>query len=680
MAVKAYIAEDEDGEWEIVAIAPKTGKNQVIELDYSVIEKDAYAAGSELVYLPEGANRTEDIKLASSPAIFWNGRPDTGKANLFLEQNAVKPGSVVLIDNNADDVYDYIFVTEYRKSAVVAEVGTYKLIDKDGQTITPIDLKDENKLVNFYKDGAAIAIDEIVAGDIVTLTYDDAQKLINVYVSSATVTGTVTEKRTVNNEDIFTIDGNEYKLDGATLAIGDEGVFYLNVDNRIVYKETTASAVGNYAVMYAAFLTTGLEGKTVEVKFFTANGEWITANVNKDAKINKLYSGTYKGEKIANGAASANADAGIYTIDAAGTTATANKGLVFKYTTNAEGQINNIYLAGNAKDKDNLSVDASAVGGAYTAKDLRIGSTYFLADTVVFSIPDAAKMGQADEDDFAVTTAGAIFKDASTYDYSAYDIVDGYPSLVVVTGQTITVDDATRVLVITSKTTAKNSNDSEVDKISGLQAGQEVSALTSEDLKYYNRAGVLCDGQSGRPAAPTLAVGDVVTFSLNAKGEINNIKVLLSYADAKALITAGNAPNPTPGNGTTYLFETNNGTSTYPVIDMFGFAAKKESGNLLNIATAFVNDADNDLSDNLVDASEGKAMMYRAAAPANFYEINTVRSKVAPVVIEYADMEVERANSTATYDVTGSWVYVRQLDGVVTDVVVYTANNPQITQ
>jgi hypothetical protein len=676
--VSAYIAEDDDGDWAVIAIAPKTGRNKTLELDYSQIESFNETRGI-LEYTAEGSTRISQIELeAQSGAgdtdeqkvdrvkFFYNGRTtDSQKAKSFLTQNPVTSGTVKFVDNDNDDLYNYVFVTVYNDDYVVKEVGANRIIDKDDNTVPYIDNRDADRIVRYYKDGAAINYTDIEEGDVLTLAYDSSKQLINVYVANATVTGTVKEQRNSNGELAYTIDGKEYRIaaNGPSVAIGDEGIFYLNVDNRIVYKETSVGEIGNYAYMFDAYRKTGLGGNVVEVQFINAKGEWITADVNKGVKVYRT-DGTYKGVKATDAAAAG--DYGLYTITVTGTGANTAYELevhqgVFKYTTNSSGEINNIYLpSGVRSDRYNLSLDASSTDGTYKASDLRIGSTYFRKDTVVFSVPDNGVA--EDTDDITVTTVGSIFQDDESYDYEAYDITDGYPNVVVVKGEDTSVDDATRALVITSVTAAKNSEDADISRIYGYQSGQSVNGITSEDVEIMDKDGSAIDY--------TLKAGDVVIFSLNSKGEINKIKVLMTYADATDLVKRGVSEDLEEVG---FFDEDSSGKVT--VTTMFGFAAKKESGNILNITKRFVSTAD-EIATYLIDESEGKPIMYRSNAPANFYEINTERSSANPIVITYSDLEVDTAYSTDRYDYTGSWVYVRQIDNVVVDVIVYTANNP----
>jgi len=659
--VVAYAAEDDfTGDLTLLAVAPKSGKNNIVTIDYSQIEKvdisEASVVGKVEYFAKESDSSTTKLDIDAKGGLYYNGRSSNYEAVVTDYLKELKPGKVQFIDNDNDDEYEYVLVTEYTTDAVVKSINTASntIEGKDGSSVD-IDIDDENIITLFYMaDGTPATFADIKEDDVLTLVVSDDEQLVVVYISRNIVEGKVSEKRTGdkiesitsenNTDDSYTIGGKDYRraingssFVGSSITVGDEGKFYLNVDNRIVYKDVSVSLTGNYAYLFAAGVESGIGLKKVQFKVLTAAGEWKILDLANKVSFNGASSTESYVKDL---------DTALYTIINDGKDATP-KSQLFMYNVNSSGQINKLYTALSSANSDEFSLDATKTGN-YSASSNKIGSIYFLPETLVFNVPAVAS---DDEDDFTVTKASSIFKDNNEYTVEAYDITDGFPKVVVVSGQTGEVAAESKLLVISKVSKATNANGTEITKIYGLLDGTEVSGVISEDgAEYTDKYGENFLNNDGEVVDYALKTGDVVIFDTDVKGDIDKIKVLMSIDDATDIAKKGIAE------GGYYEPEE-------LVEEAFGFVGKKENGRITlteAIGGAVITDADG--SDFVIDGSR--------LGQAKVYEVNLNRD--TPLISNFSFAKIE---SVTKVEKDGFWVFARLYDGAVVDIVVYRVTN-----
>lgn len=201
-SVVAYVKDIDDSSIATyIAVAPKSGENIVASVKFDNV--DASTTGAQFQYWinKDTDSKTTTLDLSSSLKLYKNGLPYT------LDTNATPPetlagflqpttGNVTLIDNNNDSTYEYAVVTTY-KDYVVDSVGTNgKIACKDGYSLT-LDSTASNYKYLIYKDGKSIQPADLKEWDVLSVSSDDkvvtSSKLITVYVTSAPITGTVSE-------------------------------------------------------------------------------------------------------------------------------------------------------------------------------------------------------------------------------------------------------------------------------------------------------------------------------------------------------------------------------------------------------------------------------------------------------------------------------------------------------
>lgn len=663
--VVAYATEDErTNELTLLAVAPKTGRNNVVTVDYNQIEDvtldEGTVSGTLEYFAKDTDNITTKLDIDAKGNLYYNGRTTSYRQVMdFLEDP--QSGSVKLIDYNNDDVYEFVLVTEYTSDTVVKSVNKdTKIIEsKDGNTVD-IDVDDEDIITQFYMaDGTPATFDDIQANDVLTLVVSDDRALVVVYISRNVVEGKVVEERPTSSGASYRIGDGYYRIamaEGgipqASVSVNDEGIFYLNLDNRIVYKEASA-AMGNYGYLYTAGVESGIGGNKVEVKFLTSNGEWKIYELAN--RVTVYENGNSRSVTVIPASNDSSEDIGsnFITVTRDGEGKIKLDKMVpqlFMYNVNSSGLINRIDLA-TGSNRDGFSLDRTVEEGFYSESSNRIGSIFLQSDILVFSVPAEGEEAH-DEEDITLTKASSIFKDGNPYTVKAYDVTDGYPRVIVAYGATADIAVETRLLVLTRVTNATR-NGTPITRLYGLQKGNEVSGETTEDEpEVTDRNGDVIEGFT----ASDLKAGDVVIFNTNAKGEIDKIRVLMSIDEARS-----NAVNGYDGDSSV------NDIIDYTQ-DAFGFVGRKENGRL----TLYPSIEDAKAYRNALTDSYGSELIIDGANlnGATVYEVNLNRSEPIVNAISFG-----RINADTREDRVGYWLYARLYDGAIVDLVAYSRTN-----
>lgn len=325
----AYLTVLDDGSYEIVSIVKKQNKNietviptadQIYDQskDLAVNERDTFNlttgnSSGKLIYSywnDRGVDtRIQTVEVDSNAYIIWNGevvgRLEDMNANAltpynaddsFNENNRVRPqvGSVVLTDVDNDGKVDIIESKSYGVAVVRnANTSTNRITfysATKGLSGSIVLDKDENpdlKEWTITMDGKEIGLEDIKEYDVLDICTNDYSNptFYEIIVTRKVVEGSVDEVDEINNR--YGINGDMYRItDGmnnVSLGIEDEGYFYLDMDGRIAYVDTSVSLTGKYAYLVRMGATNYDDEK--EMKIFTADG-LQTLDVATKVKIN----------------------------------------------------------------------------------------------------------------------------------------------------------------------------------------------------------------------------------------------------------------------------------------------------------------------------------------------------------------------------------------------------------
>lgn len=650
--VVAYVGEDDaTGKDTIYAISPKASKNNTLELDYEdLVSLTKDGSSYKLKYDDNGTDKTVTLDDAS---FYYNGVEDATKAISFLTAGD-RPGHVTLVSSEGNTkTFDSAFVIEYGVSYVVKEIDSKYNRITDLANDNTVRFNKDDVTYNFIKNGENVTFADIAVGDVITLADSSDKKVETVYIGGGKVEGTVTEERPSNNDNYFTIDGNEYRVDktsGEEVSVKDSGVFYYNIDNRIVYKDATAGKVGDYAFLYTSDTDVTLGSKSIEVQYLKADGTWEVSNLASNVTLKYGSKNTsYKINDIVKG------DRDVQVNDAAEKVKFSDyfdaKGALkapqlVELSKNSSGLINEIAFASTSSADDKYFYVKSADGADYTASSQKIGKYYVKNDTPVFVVDEKAT---SNDKYVMITTAAKALKDTQSYaTVRAYDVdSNNYPSALVISKENIGAEADSHIFVVSAVSTGNNADNQKVARIKGYTEGQFVTFETSEDgVKIVDRADKeLFASASYDTVASNINAGDTVLMSLDAAGAVDNIKVLMAADDAKDLKTFDAWTEDTDAEA-----------------NAFGFAYKTSSGSKIKLAY-------NDGKGTYVAADD----FIRLSGKDSYIYKVTFRGSKDPIIKVSAFSEIETNN--VEENATSNWVYVRGYDGATIGAVIYENTN-----
>ncbi len=650
--VVAYVGEDDaTGKDTIYAISPKASKNNTLELDYEdLVSLTKDGSSYKLKYDDNGTDKTVTLDDAS---FYYNGVEDAAKAISFLTAGD-RPGHVTLVSSEGNTkTFDSAFVIEYGVSYVVKEIDSkYNRITDLANEMT-VRFNKDDVTYNFIKNGENVTFADIAVGDVITLADSSDKKVETVYIGGGKVEGTVTEERPSNNDNYFTIDGNEYRVDkasGEEVSVKDSGVFYYNIDNRIVYKDATAGKVGDYAFLYTSDTDVTLGSKSIEVQYLKADGTWEVSKFASNVTLKYGSKNTsYKINDIVKG------DRDVQVNDAAEKVKFSDyfdaKGALkapqlVEISKNSSGLVNEVAFASTSSADDKYFYVKSADGADYTASSQKIGKFYVKNDTPVFVVDEKAT---SNDKYVMITTAAKALKDTQLYaTVRAYDVdSNNYPSALVISKENIGAEADSHIFVVSAVSTGNNADNQNVARIKGYTEGQFVTFETSEDgVMIVDRADKeLFASASYETVASNINAGDTVLMSLDAAGAVDNIKVLMAADDAKDLKTFDAWTEDTDAEA-----------------NAFGFAYKTSSGSKIKLAY-------NDGKGTYVAADD----FIRLSGKDSYIYKVTFRGSKDPIIKVSAFSEIETNN--VEENATSNWVYVRGYDGATIGAVIYENTN-----
>lgn len=663
--VVAYVGEDDaTGKDTIYAISPKASKNNTLELDYEdLVSLTKDGSSYKLKYDDNGTDKTVTLDDAS---FYYNGVEDATKAISFLTAGD-RPGHVTLVSSEGNTkTFDSAFVIEYGVSYVVKEIDSkYNRITDLANEMT-VRFNKDDVTYNFIKNGENVTFADIAVGDVITLADSSDKKVETVYIGGGKVEGTVTEERPSNNDNYFTIDGNEYRVDkasGEEISVKDSGVFYYNIDNRIVYKDATAGKTGDYAFLYASDIDSALGGTSVEIQYLKADGTWevskfasnVTLKYGSKSSSYKISDAVKDDKVVVNDSAE-----NVKFTDYFNADGSFKAPQLVEISKNSSGLVNEVAFASTSSADDKYFYVKSADGADYTASSQKIGKYYVKNDTPVFVVDEKAT---SNDKYVMITTAAKALKDNEDYAMvRAYDVdSNNYPTALVISKENVGTEADSHIFVVSAVSTGNNADNQKVARIKGYTEGQFVTFETSEDgVKIVDRDGkvvekkVVKDGKeiitklenaNYEAVAENINAGDTVLMSLDAAGTVDNIKVLMAANNAKDLKTfdAWTEESDAEANA-------------------FGFAYKTSSGSKIKLA---YNDGKGTYvaDDDFIRLSGKDSYIYKV----------TFRGSKDPIINVSSFSEIETNN--VEENATSNWVYVRGYDGATIGAVIYENTN-----
>jgi len=639
-SVIAYVQEVDD-EWEIVSIVKDTARNDELTIDLS--QFNAINANGKFEYYKTATAKTatavaladaDDLAVVYNNAYYAEGLDIFG--DLVKEDGAtLDGGKIVLIDNNDEKGYDVIFV-EIAETAVIDEAeegyATFKeATATNGIMDLEVDEDDTDRVVVVTKDGAEIALADLVEWDVLSvIAADDNANYILAEVVSNKVVGTISSE----SNSTTSATGKAYRIEGAKydvaagaygiagIAVGDAGTFYVDKYGKIAaFNEgegDVISAAANYAYVTAVAdeedILTGK--KTAIIQMVTADGVVALNLKASGAKLDGV---------------SVNADDDLADLEAL-------EGQVIKFAKNAANNITVI----DTKAKFAETSAAVNKAGEYDAEDLRFvgAATFFVdADAYVFFIAKEA------EDSYL----GSV---EDLADGESYEIIAKYAdkkaddnNIVVVNAVEGKAGVKAGLAVITAVGTSENEDGESILAVEALVNGEAVAADTT--FKVWDEV------------ADDLTPGDIVKVKV-ANNLFTAIEIVYDF-DEDVRVKDSNTLAGYAVKATKLYSEKGEEEIFGGKVDDY---RKNSTTATIGEDTAKLSQATNVI---VIDAN-GRKLEVKKGSVANFKYFEKLYTEATVDVtigdVEFEDADAEDAQCAADY------VYVRKYEDRVTDIVI----------
>ncbi len=503
--VTYYVKTDENDDKTVILAQSDSNKNKIVTIDAQDLAGTITAGATSISYYPDIDADPVELTLADSYNVIYNDRHTAS-----LSHPAT--GSVTLIDSTRDNKYDTVFINEYT-TYVVEETSSAskKIFEKYGKTALDLNT-DKNKDLKISiedKDGFEVKFEDIKEWDVLSV-YRNTNYL-KIVVSKEFVTGVITERS--EREEIVVIGDVEYEL-AENMNISDlkldlEGTFYLDMTGKIGAYNANLRNATKYAYLINAG-TTGTFNTTLDIQLFTAEGEFVTLKAAEKFKIDETTGFT--------------ASTGLTELLGGGSTVTPQ---IVTYEVNANKEITVIDRAAdktasfpNSFVKNAFALNFKGTGLIYKAASGKLNivdgsgnttGTIGIGDnTVILSIAN----GETDEDNMEVCTK-SIFSDLSSYDVEIYDLSEDMTAgLIRITNVVSSNNLDSDIAVVTKITSSTNSDGNRIDKLYAMVGGKEVIINTEDDTVLR------------KEGTTKLEAGDIIQYTLNAKGEIDGFTLL----------------------------------------------------------------------------------------------------------------------------------------------------------
>ena len=449
----------------------------------------------------DDSERIKEADISPYADLIYNG---VSVGGFTKEDLAPVNGWVKLVDNNRDNVFDMVFVEEYR-DIIVGTTDAKEFIIKNIKNSSDfVELNPEETDKYFFaieENGKSADFGNIASGDVLSIFESknkDGVKFIRVVISKNNFIGTLESKYVEDGKTTVVIGEKEYDISQyytehfSDLPVNTTGKYLTNFEGVLVGFGGNRERINSYGYLMKAGMDGGLSGK-VQFKVLTERGEIEVFTASEKLNVDgTVYKGSSAQAELVNG--SYLKQNGSY------------RQLV-RYKTDEEGLINELDTVKNgARTNDELTEDFQAGERYYYAGSM--GSDKFdfginSSETAVFMVPKTEEYFE-DEERYSGGIGSSFLREGNRYNISAYDADDDLIAGAVVIVQDISKDagNARRAVIVDKISTV--SDDSV--KFTGFQSGKYITRYVEDPVL---KARVL-----------TFRKGDLITMTDDVNGRM----------------------------------------------------------------------------------------------------------------------------------------------------------------
>ena len=496
MNVTAYYRQYKPGDDPELVYIKADSKNQVVTLSADDIKRNE-STKSLLVYSIDNSSRTKKLKISPVADMVYNRR---GYVN-FTEEDFPVVGEVKLVDNNGDNVYDFIDVKSY-DTLLVDRVSSVSqmIIPQYGNNL---DLSNADKYVIRNTEGELISLSQIGRGSAAFAAVSKNGEYIEIIVSDTKVSGAASVGDA--EEETLTVGETEYKVNVQMLAyyaqagknifeIGNNRIYVLDPYGKIAGFEAAEASDYIYAYIYRSYIDEDSEKYYMVV--LEEDGSWNTYEAAEKVKLNNETIRSHEALKVL-----------------------INDRQLLRITVNNEGKVNKVETAREISDgEDTEYFNKITFTKIYRSPNSSFNSEYYLEGSLsIFTIPKGVdeKTGRnysENKDNYYVS--GNVFVDYGTYTVSLYDVDANNCARVVTYERDASQKTLSSTVFLINRVSYVDKDSDILQSAEGIVAGQQLT-ITAEDDSLF-------DG---------LKRGDLIRFHINNDGRVDDVGVVQRARD-----------------------------------------------------------------------------------------------------------------------------------------------------
>ena len=286
-----YYTEDLNGDYNILYYELR--KNNTFDIDCT----DLKGLSGAYIEYEASSGRTKRLKISAQTAVIFNNTLctsyDAGTINPFAE--SYMDGSVRMIDNDNDAVYDVVMVEAY-ETYVIDRVSNGRIYNKyrKPDIIDLSDYREDGEYVIVNIEGAYLRPEDLAENDVLSVQRDTNGNIKRITVSIDSYTGTV---NSVDIDDgIYSFEINGTKFDAspclnmneqlALVKVGNEVKVYFNKSGKICDIECGDYIVYKYGYVVSALIDE-FDETALQLKLFTSGGKMTVFDVAEKVLVNE---------------------------------------------------------------------------------------------------------------------------------------------------------------------------------------------------------------------------------------------------------------------------------------------------------------------------------------------------------------------------------------------------------
>lgn len=508
----------------------KLRRNEIIEINVDNIE--SYRNKKYSYINEDGRRKTVDISKAY---IIYNYQTIGPGFSNFIPQL----GKVELIDNNSDGCYDVVKIISIKECIA-------KGINYSNRTITPrygntFEIK-EDVIIRNMPAGDILPFDRLLTESVLEIVESPYGKILTVDVYRNSFSGEIEAVTKEDEKTTYTIKGKEYELTPYALnafigvrplALGDEGIFYLNSQGKISWIERFIKFYGEGDYEFGLLVNAAKKSAindNLQIRVYSQTGVFENFDLKKTVYVDD----TPMNQTQAYTALCKNGEFGT------DTGSIVNQ--LIRYRLNSKKEVTHIDLVGQAKTgEDSLYQNLNAYEGSYNTINRAINDVAAIGGRTVAFVYPVDDSGKIDFDNDSVLFAGNAtgFLDASsTYTINSYRVnkLQGLESVICIevpsgAGVDYYVPARNPVFVYLGSKMSMDENGDFVTKIryANISSGAEQETFLDKSLDI-DAIEVKPISWVTAPRIPhKMMPGDLFKLSTNAFGVINAIDPIFSY-------------------------------------------------------------------------------------------------------------------------------------------------------